>query len=42
MGDALLHLAIFNPAEDRRKPVLQACFLSRDWKILGYALELAI
>jgi hypothetical protein len=42
MADALLHPAIFNPAEDGRNPALPACFLSREWKILRDALELAI
>ena len=42
MTDAVLHLAIFNPAEDRRNPALPACFLSQEWKILWRALELAI
>ncbi len=42
MADALLHFAIFNPAQDRCNPVLRACFLRREWKILADALELAI
>jgi hypothetical protein len=28
-------LTIFNPAEDRRNPMLQACLLSREWRILA-------
>ena len=43
MADALLHSWRFSTrAEDRRNPALRACFLSREWKILGGALELAI
>jgi hypothetical protein len=42
MTNLVLHLAIFNPAEDRRKPALPACFLRHEWKIWCGALELAI
>jgi hypothetical protein len=41
MADALFHLAIFNFVEDCRNPALPACFLSREWKILWCALDLA-
>jgi len=35
-------LAMFTSAEDCRNPTFPACFLSREWKILRDALELAI
>ena len=35
-------LAIFHAAEVGRNPTFPACFLSREWKILCRALELAI
>jgi hypothetical protein len=35
-------LVIFSSAELHRNPTLPACFLKRDWKECGDALELAI
>jgi hypothetical protein len=35
-------LVIFHAAEVGRNPTFPACFLSREWKILCRALELAI
>jgi hypothetical protein len=42
MAEALFHSGGFHAANVGRNPTFLACFLSRDWKILGRALELAI
>jgi hypothetical protein len=42
MAEAPFHSGDFPHGRSRAQPYIPACFLNRDWKILGRALELAI
>jgi len=42
MVEALFHFGDFHAVDVGHNPTFPACFLSREWKLLGGALELVI